>query len=201
MMWRRGFQSGSSDIWAENYICCEPELDFKREIKKYIQSSLLPNSTQLSASIQMQSILWKIPSQEHYSTICTDDTLPYWNYHGEPLCTLVGRGPFPWLALVFHRSAHFSSVWHNSQSVCSWTPMMTAYGFLNSSAYPVPDPSFTAFLLAPGGRHNGSFATKTEAKNSCGDFKWQKERNVSWETSTMLNTGWKKEGWCVLQEC
>lgn len=33
-------------------------------------------------------------SQEHYSTICTDDMLPYWNYHIEPLCTVVGRVPF-----------------------------------------------------------------------------------------------------------
>lgn len=35
---------------------------------------------------------------------------------------------------------------------------------LNSFTYPVTDRSFTAFLLAPGERHKGSFTTQTEAQ-------------------------------------
>lgn len=45
------------------------------------------------------------------------------------LFVLWSGGCLSWLALIFHYSAHFSLVQHNSQSACSWTPMMTAFGF------------------------------------------------------------------------
>ena len=50
---------------------------------------------------------------------------------------------------------------------------------LNSAAYPVPDPPFTAFLLAPVGKHNGSFTAQTQAKVIWRKLKVAKERDVS----------------------
>lgn len=133
-------------------------------------------------------------SQEHYSTICTDDMLPYWNYHGEPLCTLVGRVPFlarPHLSLFCSLQLSITQqpirAQLNTDDDC--------LRILNSSTYPVPDPSFTAFLLAPVGRHNGSFTAQTEAKLiwSCLKVAKGKECFSPWETSATLNTGggWK----------
>lgn len=138
----------------------------------------MPNSTQLRACIQMQNILWKMPSQEHYSIICTDDTLPYWSYHGEPLCTLVGRVPFlarPHLSLFCSLQLSVTqqpiSMQLNTDDDC--------LRILNSSTYPVTDRSFTAFLLAPGERHNGSFMTQTEAELIWRWLNVAKERNDS----------------------
>lgn len=110
--------------------------------------------------------------------MCTDDTLPYWNYQGEPLCTLVGRAPFlarPHLSLFCSLQLGVTqqpiSMQLNTDDDC--------LRILNSSMYPVPDRSFIAFLLAPGERHNGAFMTQTEAELI---WRWPnvaKKKNVS----------------------
>lgn len=121
--------------------------------------------------------------------------LPYWNYHGEPLCTVIGRVPsLAHTHLSLFCSLQLSviqqpiSVPLNTDDDCLW--------ILNSSTYPIPDPPFKAFLLAPVGRHNGSFTTQTDAKLIWRRLKVAKEMDVSHHGKQMCH--WRDEakgGW------